>query len=224
MRPLVSVVIPARNSAETLGKAVDSVLQQDYREIEVTIVVNGSVDSTLEVARSLSDERVKVIESQAGIVPALNAGLKASRGKYIARQDADDEWLPGKLTRQVGILESNELDVCGTQMVVKERDAQTLTDYPLAHEDCCHWLFQGCNPIGHPSVVFRSSLVEKVGGYWEFFPFAEDLDLWMRLLPHAKFGNLKEALVTYNHTHNESYDPRVPNAVAHHYSRLYHIR
>jgi len=220
---LVSVVIPARNSAGTLRRSVDSVLSQDYRELEVIIAVNGSTDDTLEVAMSFDDKRIRVIESPKGIVPALNSCLRVSRGEYIARQDADDEWLPGKLTKQIEFLALNDVDVLGTQMIVKEREKQSLTSYPLLHEDCCEWLSKGHNPIGHPSVVFRSSLLEKVGGYWEFFPFAEDLDLWMRLLPHAKFGNLGEALNIYNHTHNENYDARVPKVVAHHYSRLYNI-
>jgi len=223
MNPLVSVIIPARNSAETLVRSVDSVVKQDYREIEVIIIVNGSVDSTLEIAKSIKDSRVKVVESQPGIVPALNVGIKISQGKYIARQDADDEWLPHKLKKQIEVLETGEVDVLGTQMIVSESSGTSSTSYPLTHEECCSWLFNSRNPIGHPSVVFRSSLIEKSGSYWEFYPFAEDMDLWMRMLPHARLGNLQESLITYHHVHNPKYDSRVPRAVAHHYARVYGI-
>lgn len=223
MNPLVSVVIPARNSSTTLLRAVESVLSQDYRETEVIVVVNGSTDDTLETAKSIEDERMVVIESSPGIVPALNSGLKISRGKYIARQDADDEWLPGKLSKQISALESGGIDVLGTQMIVKERDKESITKYPLNHAECRDWLFKGHNPIGHPSVVFRSELLEKVGGYWELFPFAEDMDLWMRMLPHTKFANLEEPLNIYNHVHNANYNPSVPILLSNFYSTLYGV-
>ena len=224
MKPLVSVAIPARNSALTIRRAVDSVLSQDYGNFEVIIAVNGSTDSTLETARSITDDRIRVIESQVGIVPALNACLKASRGEYIARQDADDEWLPGKLSKQIQFLESTEVDILGTQMIVREGGSETATRYPSNHDDCVRWLFDSRNPIGHPSVVFRSSLLGKVGGYWDAFPFAEDMDMWMRMLPYSKLSNLEDELVVYHHAPNPNYDPRVPRLVAQHYSRLYSIQ
>lgn len=223
MSPLVSVAIPARNSALTLKRAVMSVLEQDYKNIEVIIAVNGSNDNTLDIALSIDDTRVKVIESGPGIVPALNSCLKLSRGKYIARQDADDEWLPGKLSRQVSILESSNIDVLGTQMAVRENGIETFTKYPLTHDDCVRWLFDARNPIGHPSVVFRSSILEKVGGYWEAYAFAEDMDLWMRMLPHANFANLDEPLNVYNHVHNVHYNPTVPAVLSNAYSILYGV-
>jgi len=224
VKPLVSVAIPARNSALTLRRAVDSVLSQDYGNLEVIIAVNGSTDNTLDIAKSIEDDRIRVIESQAGIVPALNACLKVSRGDYIARQDADDEWLPGKLSKQVQFLESTDVDILGTQMIVREGESETVTHYPSLHDDCVRWLFEAKNPIGHPSVVFRSSLLGKVGGYWDAFSFAEDMDMWMRMLPYAKISNLEDELVVYHHSPNSNYDPRVPRLVAHHYSGLYSIQ
>lgn len=224
MKPLVSIAVPARNAALTLRRAVDSVLSQDYGNLEVIIAVNGSTDNTLGIAKSINDDRIRVIESQAGIVPALNACLKSSRGDYIARQDADDEWLPGKLSKQVQFLESTEIDVLGTQMIVREGESETVTRYPSLHNDCVKWLFEAKNPIGHPSVVFRSSILGKVGGYWDAFPFAEDMDLWMRMLPYSKLSNLEDELVVYHHVPNPNYDTRVPRLVAQHYSRLYNTQ
>ena len=221
MKPLVSIAIPARNAALTLRRAVDSVLSQDYGNLEVIIAVNGSTDNTLGIAKSIDDDRIRVIESQAGIVPALNACLKTSRGDYIARQDADDEWLPGKLSKQVQFLESTGIDVLGTQMIVREGESETVTRYPSLHDDCVKWLFEAKNPIGHPSVLFRSSLLGKVGGYWEAFPFAEDMDMWMRALPHARLGNLDEPMNIYNHVHNVNYNPKVPRILCNFYSYLY---
>jgi len=220
---LVSVVIPARNSEKTLSQAVNSVLEQSYTNIEVIIAVNASSDNTLEVAKSFNDSRVRVIETQPGIVSALNSCLKISRGKYIARQDADDEWLPEKLVRQIEVLENTNIDILGSQMIVNENNNRTITKYPLTHNECINWLFTGRNPIGHPSVIFRSSILEKVGGYWEIFPFAEDMDLWMRLLPYARLANLNEPLNIYNHVHNVNYNPMVPVILSRFYSNLYGV-
>lgn len=225
LKPLVSVLIPAKNSAKTLIRAVNSVIDQSYKNIEVIISVNGSSDNTLEVAQSIEDKRVSVIESQEGIVPALNSCLKASKGKYIARQDADDEWLPEKLSKQIEILESSNINVLGTQMIVREETGEeTITRYPVEHSECCNWLINGRNPIGHPSVVFCSSLMEKVGGYWELFPFAEDMDLWMRSIPHANFKNIDIPLNIYNHVHNPKYNPSIPLFVRDFYSQIYRIK
>jgi glycosyltransferase involved in cell wall biosynthesis len=221
VNPLVSVVIPARNSEKTLANSLQSVFNQSYENTEVIVVVNGSSDSTLEVAKSFGDRRLRVIESSPGIVPALNAGLRLARGKYIARQDADDEWLQEKLKKQVEFLEREEVDVLGTQMFVREGKKETITSYPLLHQECTEWLFRGHNPIGHPSVVFRSRLLEKVGGYWELFPFAEDLDLWMRMLPHSRLSNLNEPLMIYNHTKNVNYNHETPLLVSRFYSQIY---
>lgn len=223
MKPLVTVAIPARNSAKTLLRAVDSVLSQEYDSLEVIVAVNGCSDDTLSIAKSINDRRVTVLQSLPGIVPALNSCLKNSSGKYIARQDADDEWLPGKLQKQIDFLENSDVDVLGTQMKIRENSSETITEYPLSHEDCVKWLFAGRNPIGHPSVVFRTQLLEKVGGYWEMFPFAEDMDLWMRLLPHAKFANLDEPLNVYNHVHNVNYNPAVPTFLSRFYSTIYGV-
>jgi glycosyltransferase involved in cell wall biosynthesis len=223
MSPKVTVAIPARNAQDTLEVSVKSVLCQDYENIEVVIAVNGSSDRTLEISKNLSklDKRISVIESSPGIVPALNACLKVSTGKYIARQDADDEWLPGKLNNQISRLEREKIDVLGTQMTIRSQSGDTTTRYPLTHEGCLEWLSRGHNPIGHPSVVFRSSLLEKVGGYWELFPLAEDLDLWMRCLPHVRFSNLEEVGNIYNFRPNPNYNPAITRAIVSHYSNLY---
>lgn len=223
MNPRVTVAIPARNCEKTLFRSVKSVQDQNYDNLEIIIAVNGSVDGTWDAAKSLasSDSRIKVVESLPGIVPALNACIKGATGKYIARQDADDEWLPEKLKKQISLIERENIDILGTQMIVRSQTGDSKTNYPISHEGCLEWLSRGHNPIGHPSVIFRSSLLEKVGGYWEFFPFAEDLDLWMRCLPHARFSNMEITGNIYNFIPNPGYNPAVTQAIIYHYSNLY---
>jgi glycosyltransferase involved in cell wall biosynthesis len=107
---LVSVVIPTYNRAGLIERAVDSVLNQDYRQIEVIVVDDGSRDDTPERVgkRYKQDERVRFFRiTNSGVCGARNRGLKEVRGEYIAMLDSDDYWLPGKLTLQIGILDAH---------------------------------------------------------------------------------------------------------------------
>lgn len=216
-------MIPARNAEKTIQQSVKSVLNQDFKNIEVIVVVNGCSDDTEGALHAIEDDRIKIATSGPGIVSALNTGLMLSRGKYIARQDADDEWLAGKLRNQISVLEYGDLDVLGTQMIICEGENEKSTEYPLTNTQIISCILRGSNPIGHPSVVFRRSVLDKVGGYWEMFPLAEDLDMWARMIPHVRFGNLTESHVRYNFTPNPSYNPSVPRLLAQHYSSLYGV-
>ena len=101
--PLVSVVLPTYNRAHTLPRAMASVLNQSYRNIELLVVDDGSKDNTAEVMAGISDPRVRYIPlpENGGASHARNAGMAEAVGAYIAFQDSDDEWLADKLARQV---------------------------------------------------------------------------------------------------------------------------
>src|SRR3990170_4524560 len=102
-QPLVSVVVPAFNRAQTVPAAVRSVLRQQYDPLEVIVVDDGSADGTAEAARAGGDPRVRVIANARakGAQGARNSGILAARGEWIAFNDSDDEWLPGKLAMQL---------------------------------------------------------------------------------------------------------------------------
>ncbi len=108
--PLVSVVIPAYNAAQTLKATVQSVFEQTVQDFEIVIVDDGSKDDTLKVAQSIadSDSRVKVIsQPNGGAAAARNTAVRATTGKYLALLDADDLWVAHKLERQIEFLEKN---------------------------------------------------------------------------------------------------------------------
>jgi glycosyltransferase involved in cell wall biosynthesis len=225
MKPQITVLIPARNSSKTIEKAITSVLVQSYSDFEVLVVINDTSDDTLEVVSSIKDSRIKILDSQPGIVPALNVGLQNASGKYIFRQDADDEWFQDKLKFQIERLTHDDVDILGTQMLIKEdQKDDVITNYPIKHRDCINWLVSNRNPIGHPTVAIKKKIFDKVGGYWEFFPFAEDLDLWMRCLPHAKFENLDFLGIQYNFKPNKNYNPNVPGILTRHYLNVYGVK
>lgn len=224
---MISVIVPVRNAEKTVKRAVESVLTQNYRDIEVICVVNGCTDASEQVLRGIDDHRVVVAHSSPGIVPALNEGLRRSKGNLIARQDADDIWHEGKLSAQVSYMSDHpDIDILGTQLSIVDGEGRHIRDaeYPLDHEGILTSLMNSVNPIGHPSVVFRRSILDKCAGYFDLFPLAEDLDLWTRAAAWHRFANLREKYVTYQHVPNPKYDPRVPKTLTSWYRMIYGVK
>src|SRR5262245_49867936 len=99
--PMVTVVIPTRNRACVLRRAVDSVLRQTVTDFELIVVDDASTDGTEALVGSIRDSRVRYIKCRNGVgaSAARNIGIRAARGRFVAFQDSDDEWLPAKLER-----------------------------------------------------------------------------------------------------------------------------
>ena len=107
--PQVSVVIPTYNRAHILGRAIDSVLQQTHRDLELIIVDDGSSDGTAALVRGIEDPRVRYVHQQnRGVSAARNRGIAEARAEWLAFLDSDDEWLPQKLERQFSALRGVE--------------------------------------------------------------------------------------------------------------------
>lgn len=190
--PRVSVVLPVFNALATLPRAVASVRAQTLADWELTAVDDGSTDGSGEwLAQAAKGEpRLRVLRRpHAGLVPALNAGLAAARGEFIARLDADDECLPDRLAAQVALLETNpSLGVAGC-LVDFAGDRAAQAGY-AAHVDWLNSLVTPDDialgrfiesPHAHPSVMFRREPVARHGGYRDG-PFPEDYELWLRWL------------------------------------------
>lgn len=224
---MISVVVPVRNAASTVKASIHSVLEQDIKDLEVLCIINGTSDNSEEVIRSINDPRVKIFHSDPGIVPALNTGLRAANGEFIARQDADDIWLSNKLIKQIEFFKNNSnIDILGTQLKIVDgkRDFLRNSSYPTEHEQICSSILNGVNAIGHPSVVFRRKVLDKCAGYFDLFPFAEDMDMWLRSMPWFKFANIDEELVIYQHVPNPNYNPQVPKILSSWYRTIYGVK
>ncbi|NYT76876.1 glycosyltransferase family 2 protein [Alcaligenaceae bacterium] len=113
---LVSVIMPAFNTQETIATSASSVLAQSHRSLELLIIDDGSTDSTVSISQHLSrqDERVRVIrqEKNGGVAMARNRGIEQARGRYIAFLDADDLWMPDKLERQLAMMHQHNALAC----------------------------------------------------------------------------------------------------------------
>lgn len=174
MTPNVDVVIPVRNGGRLLRDAVDSVLAQEGVALRVVVVDDGSTDDA--VRRLHTDPRIVIVEGPAqGIPRALNTGLHQCTAPYVARQDADDTSLPGRLAAELDYLESNAgigLVATAFEVVVGDRVVATTTTAPVRMLDK--------NPICAGSTVVRREILQELGGYRSVFAFSSDYDMWLR--------------------------------------------
>jgi glycosyltransferase involved in cell wall biosynthesis len=204
--PVVSVLLPVRDAQATVGRAVDSMLGQSLRALEVVIVDDGSRDGTREVLADLArkDARVRtVFAARQGLVPALTRGLALCRGEFVARMDADDESLPERLERSVDALERDpRLAAVGTGVEVVREDRPVSPNMhayarwlsSLVTPEALHADRFVESPLCHPATTLRRGALEDVGA-WKDNGFAEDYQLWLDLLARGfRLVNLPQVL------------------------------
>ena len=201
---LISVIMPVFNSSEFLKEAIDSILIQTHSKLELLIIYDESTDSSLEIINGYCarDSRVKLlIGNRQGISGALNIGIDGSNGQFIARMDSDDICDCERLQRQVHLLESNNLDICGGHSVLIDNSGRMtgISISPLSHEGCTLCLgFEV--PFFHPAVMFKKSFVQehKLRYGQSQYKAAEDYDLWVRMHEAgALFGNVDAVVLKY---------------------------
>lgn len=201
---VVSVVLPVYNAARFLTAAIDSLLSQTYRDIEVIAVDDGSTDRSRAILADYSsrDFRVRVVSRpNTGIVEALNDGVAAARGEFIARMDADDTSLPHRIEEQVAFLEKNpECVVVGTDVLYTDPEgAPLIRHHPVEnHQAILAQLIDGNGgAIIHPSIMFRRAAFDAMGGYRLRYQWIEDLDFYLRLSDMGRLANLPEVHLHY---------------------------
>ncbi len=197
--------MPTYNRANMLVMAINSVLKQSYKNWELLIIDNESLDNTKEAVERFSeiDKRIKYHfvkkNPETGISDYLNYGINISTGKYIARLDDDDEWYdPNKLLKQVNFLEKNsDYVACGGGSIMVDGNKQEIFKFFKRENDSeirNHALY--ANPIVHTTVLFRKDAALEAGGYKKI-KFVEDWDLWLRLGKLGKLYNFKEYFSLY---------------------------
>lgn len=198
--PAVSVILPARNAERTVEAAVASVLQQSFADFELIVVEDGSSDETLVRVRRAAgaDGRVKVLDGGGrGTTAAINQGVAAATGRYIARQDADDVSMPRRFERQVAVLEErSELCAVGTAALVIDDAGESTRQLPMRYGAAA--VREGLqtarvSPV-HGSMMIRRDRLGEVGGYRSAFVTSQDYDLWLRLVEQWDLDNIDEPL------------------------------
>jgi len=196
----VSVVMSVYNGEKYLREAVDSILGQTFRDFEFIIVDDGSTDHTWTILQSYDDSRIVLLRNQEniGLTRSLNKGLAAARGEYIARMDADDVSLPKRLEKQVAYLDAHpEVGLLGTWVeIIGERGERLSVLRRPVDPLFITWslLFDNC--LVHSTVMYRRSLVGKLGGY-NPSRYAQDYDLWSRMSLETQIVKLPEVLVSW---------------------------
>ncbi len=198
--PLVSVVLPVYNGEMYIAQAVDSILNQTFKDFELIVINDGSTDKTAEILNKYTDPRLQIItQENKGLVAALNRGIEAARGTYIARQDADDASLPERLQLQSHYLQQHaETVIVGSSMsVMNKQGTITHKHSVLLHDPELRQELLIRSPFAHGSVMFKKSAALTAGLYQQNFWPAEDYELWLRLSEHGKLANLDDYLYIY---------------------------
>ena len=199
--------MPVYNSEVFLEQAILSILNQTYKNFEFIIIYDESSDNSLSIIKKFKELDKRIILKYGvneKLIGALNKGIKASKGKYIARMDADDISLPNRFEDQIKFIEKYELDICGCQcLYVNEYNKEIkIVKFPIKHEMCFLSLALMV-PFAHPSVIIRKKFLKNNQLLYgkNKYTNAEDLDLWINMSElNAKFGNIDKVLFRYRVT------------------------
>ena len=208
--PRISVVMAVFNGDEYLRAAVESILHQTYSDFEFIIVNDGSADGSAHILESFQnqDRRIRIIEQDnKGLTLSLARACGEARGRYIARQDADDLSMPQRLEKESKLLEAHsevKLVSCSTNFIGPESEDLLTDERRESPEEATRKIranslrtFRG---LVHGSSMFRSEDYRSVGGYRQDFYFAQDVDLWSRLTDHGLLAFVPEVLYCFRVT------------------------
>lgn len=207
--PKVSVVMPAYNTEKYIAVAIESILNQTFKDFEFIIIDDGSTDKTGEIIQGYAkkDERIIFLRNTENLhnYKTRNKGVMIAKGKYIVTMDADDWSYPDRLQKQFEFMERNEevvlcgsfIEICGLNLKVIN-----IRNYPETDEKIRKKIFK-YNPFCHPATMWRAETVKKVGGYNDKYPLSQDYKLEFKVGKFGKFANLPEVLHKLR-THNDS--------------------
>jgi glycosyltransferase involved in cell wall biosynthesis len=209
--PSITVVLPVYNGGAFLGKAIESILNQTYRDFEFILINDGSKDGSKQVIDNYAakDNRIIAVHQEnAGLVTTLNRGIAMAKAPFIARMDADDVALPERFAAQIDYMNKHpEIAVLGTSIRLIDENDAPITDilYPASPKDVAKEVLRG-SPLAHPTVMMRKAILDEAGGYNQLYNHGEDYELWLRLSEKYQMANLPEIYLLYRqHPHKVSF-------------------
>lgn len=222
--PRVTVLMAVHNGEQYLETAVNSILRQTLRDFDFLIVDDASTDATPQMLANFAakDARIQILtnETNLGLTASLNRGIAQIETPYIARMDADDISVPERLERQVAYMEKHpEIGAvgCGTGIFNANPDIFCKRyQPPIAPAIARQMTLLIAPQISHPTALIRTKECKKINGYRPCFRYAQDYDLWLRLLEITQISNLPQALLFYrNHTNSISESKKKEQIILH---------
>lgn len=217
-KALISIILPTYNRAHLLPRAIHSVLDQQYENLQIIIIDDGSTDDTPAVVMSIADPRIHYVrfEENQGIGAARHEGVSRARGEFIAFIDSDDLWLPGKLELQLRLFRSypqlevifggflninhvngsRELGFYQTQTGLRQLEVRQLE--PSAYEIISGFLraILGSNFISPSTVMLKVDVIHRMGNFEPSLSGPEDFEFWWRLAAHSvRFAYTEQPLI-----------------------------
>lgn len=234
MNPTISVIMPVYNAGAYLKDSIASILSQTFKDFEFMIVNDGSSDASEGTILGFSDPRIVYIKNEKNIgqTASMNKAIKAARGKYIARMDADDVSFSERFKEQFEYAEKNErVAVIGTWHQEIDESGRVIRRcrFPSTPDIKARLIFSklaGWPIISHPTVMIRKKVLDEVGYYDANFRICQDYDLWLRITRKYPAENIGKVLLSYRvhgssltkkfrHETKKEYDMIISNNLGH---------
>jgi glycosyltransferase involved in cell wall biosynthesis len=201
-RPLVSVVLACYNCEKYIEQAVESIINQAYRNLEILITDDCSTDNSYKILKQIAEKDNRIVlmrnETNLKLAKTLNNMIAVAKGKYIARMDADDISFSKRIEKQVEFMETYlDYAICGTNVWHINGNGKKIPTgkIPITNEEINNGKYYK-SPFYHPSVMFRGEVIRKYK-YNEDLVVAQDYALWFSILETYKGFNLKQRLLLY---------------------------
>ena len=215
--PRISVILPCYNSEKYIAESIESILNQTYADFELILLNDGCTDGSKEIIQSYKDDRIIYFENPGniGLIKTLNKGISLSNGELIARMDSDDIAYPDRFKIQIEYLDSYpDIGLVGSWMDFfparegEGRHKEHITYFDILKGWC----------INHPTVMLRKKLLDQYNLFYDGkYKYAEDYELWSRLIRYTKIANIQIPLLRYrwhgNNASAENVDEMHKNAI-----------
>ncbi len=209
--PLVSVIIPTFNRATWLSGAINSVLDQTFKNYELLVIDDGSNDNTREIVASFEGHVRYLFQSNSGPSAARNTGIKETKAELLAFLDSDDRWLKNKLQVQVDLMMNNpNTKICYTDEIWIRHGKRV--NPKKIHQKYSGWIYKKCLPlciISPSSVMIHKEVFDKVGFFDESLFVCEDYELWLRISRYYPITFINKPLIIKNGGHADQLSHRL---------------
>lgn len=211
MNPKITVLMSVYNGEKYLRYAIESILNQTYKDFEFLIINDASTDTSRDIILSYKDPRIRLIDNNKniGLTLSLNTGLRLARGKYIARMDADDVSMPERLEEEIKFMEIHrDHAVVGTFVRILNENSEIIRSLERPIEDVkIREFLKIDNCIAHGSVMIKKECLLDVGLYDESMLRSQDYDLWLRISEKYKLANIPDYLYMWR-GHNDNIEAK----------------